>query len=95
MLPVELGHAPYLAKPMSEFELIEAVRRTLMPLEKYGTVERSVREEPGRCLRIGAGPLSKVSENRGAPGWEISAADTAEIDAILARHRCLTELPAG
>ena len=61
-------------------------------------VERSVREEPGRCLRIGAGPLSRageVSENRGALDWEVSAADTAEIDAILARHRCLTVLPAG
>jgi hypothetical protein len=43
--------------------------------------------------RHGAGPLSRaaeVSENRGALGWEISAADMAEIDAILARHRCLT-----
>jgi DNA-binding response OmpR family regulator len=30
-LPVELRHAPYLAKPMSEFELIEAVRRTFDP----------------------------------------------------------------
>jgi CheY-like chemotaxis protein len=27
-LPTELRHAPYLAKPMSEFELIETVRRT-------------------------------------------------------------------
>ena len=26
-LPAELRHAPYLAKPMSEFELIETVRR--------------------------------------------------------------------
>ena len=27
-LPVELRHAPYLAKPMTEFELIETARRT-------------------------------------------------------------------
>jgi hypothetical protein len=52
LLPVELGQAPYLAKPMSEFELIEAVRRTLMSLQEYGIVRGSVREEPGRCLRI-------------------------------------------
>jgi hypothetical protein len=29
------------------------------------------------------------SENRGALGWEMFAADVAEIDAILARRRCL------
>jgi hypothetical protein len=38
---------------------------------------------------------AEVSENRGALGWVISAADRAESDAILARHRCLTVLPAG
>jgi CheY-like chemotaxis protein len=27
-LPAELRHAPYLAKPMTEFELIETLRRT-------------------------------------------------------------------
>jgi myo-inositol catabolism protein IolS len=36
----------------------------------------------------------EVTENRGALGWSISAADMAEIDAILARHQCVTA-PSG
>jgi myo-inositol catabolism protein IolS len=35
----------------------------------------------------------EVRENLGALGWAISAADMAEIDAILARHGCVTVSP--
>jgi aryl-alcohol dehydrogenase-like predicted oxidoreductase len=35
----------------------------------------------------------EVRENLGALGWAISAADMAEIDAILARHGCVTVPP--
>jgi len=35
----------------------------------------------------------EVTENLGALGWTISPADMAEIDAILARHGCVTEPP--
>jgi aryl-alcohol dehydrogenase-like predicted oxidoreductase len=35
----------------------------------------------------------EVRENLGALGWTISAADMAEIDAILARHGCVTVPP--
>jgi hypothetical protein len=34
-----------------------------------------------------------VTENLGALGWTISATDLAEIDAILARHGCVTVPP--
>jgi len=35
----------------------------------------------------------EVTENLGALGWEIAAADMAEADAILARHDCITVPP--
>jgi aryl-alcohol dehydrogenase-like predicted oxidoreductase len=35
----------------------------------------------------------EVTENLGALGWSISAADMTEIDAILARHGCVTTPP--
>jgi hypothetical protein len=34
-----------------------------------------------------------VTENLGALGWTISAADMAETDTILARHGCVTVPP--
>jgi len=34
-----------------------------------------------------------VNENLGALGWEISGADMAEVDNILARHRAVTVPP--
>ena len=34
-----------------------------------------------------------MTENLGALGWTISAADMAEIDDILARHGCVTVPP--
>jgi hypothetical protein len=37
--------------------------------------------------------LDSVSENLGALGWEISNADMAEVDAILARHGAVTVPP--
>jgi aryl-alcohol dehydrogenase-like predicted oxidoreductase len=36
---------------------------------------------------------AEVSENLGALGWEISAADMVEVDAILARHGAVTAPP--
>lgn len=36
---------------------------------------------------------SEVTENLGALGWSISDADMAEIDAVLARHQCITVPP--
>ena len=37
---------------------------------------------------------AEVSENLGALGWEISSADMAEVDAILARNGAVT-VPSG
>jgi aryl-alcohol dehydrogenase-like predicted oxidoreductase len=42
---------------------------------------------------VGFREPAEVTENLGALGWEISAADMAEIDAILARHQCVTVPP--
>ena len=42
---------------------------------------------------VGFRAPSEVSENLGALGWEISAADMAAIDAILARHGVVTVPP--
>jgi aryl-alcohol dehydrogenase-like predicted oxidoreductase len=42
---------------------------------------------------VGFRTPAEVSENLGALGWEISAADIAETDAILARHGAVTEPP--
>lgn len=42
---------------------------------------------------VGFRAPDEVSENLGALGWEISAADMAEIDAILARHGAVTVPP--
>lgn len=36
---------------------------------------------------------NEVTENLGALGWSIADADMAEIDAVLARHRCITVPP--
>jgi aryl-alcohol dehydrogenase-like predicted oxidoreductase len=36
---------------------------------------------------------AEVTENLGALGWEISPPDMGEVDAILARHHCITEPP--
>ena len=42
---------------------------------------------------VGFREPAEVTENLGALGWSISAADMAEIDAILARHDCVTVPP--
>ena len=42
---------------------------------------------------VGFREPAEVTENLGALGWTISADDMAEIDAILARHGCVTEPP--
>jgi aryl-alcohol dehydrogenase-like predicted oxidoreductase len=42
---------------------------------------------------VGFRTSEEVSENLGALGWAISSTDMAEIDAILARHGCVTEPP--
>src|SRR5437899_9876976 len=42
---------------------------------------------------VGFREPSEVTENLGALGWAISAADMAEIDAILPRHGCVTAPP--
>jgi len=42
---------------------------------------------------VGFREPAEVSENLGALGWTISDADMAEIDAILARHGCVTVPP--
>jgi aryl-alcohol dehydrogenase-like predicted oxidoreductase len=42
---------------------------------------------------VGLREPAEVSENLGALGWTISTADMAEIDAILARHGCVTVPP--
>jgi len=36
---------------------------------------------------------AEVTENIGALGWSISDADMAEVDAVLARHQCVTVPP--
>ena len=43
---------------------------------------------------VGFRTSAEVTENLGALGWEISNADMAEVDAILARHDAVT-VPAG
>jgi aryl-alcohol dehydrogenase-like predicted oxidoreductase len=42
---------------------------------------------------VGFREPAEVTENLGALGWTISAADMAEIDAILDRHGCVTVPP--
>jgi aryl-alcohol dehydrogenase-like predicted oxidoreductase len=42
---------------------------------------------------VGFRDPTEITENLGALGWAISAADMAEIDAILARHNCMTVPP--
>jgi myo-inositol catabolism protein IolS len=42
---------------------------------------------------VGFRAPSEVTENLGAFGWEISNADMTEVDAILARHGCVTVPP--
>jgi aryl-alcohol dehydrogenase-like predicted oxidoreductase len=42
---------------------------------------------------VGFREPAEVTENLGALGWTISVADMAEIDAILARHGCVTVPP--
>ena len=42
---------------------------------------------------VGFRTPAEVTENLGALGWEISNADMAEIDAILARHGAVTVPP--
>ncbi len=42
---------------------------------------------------VGFRDPAEVTENLGALGWTIAAADMAEIDAILARHGCVTVPP--
>ena len=42
---------------------------------------------------VGFRTAAEVSENLGALGWEISNADMAEVDAILARHAAVTVPP--
>ena len=42
---------------------------------------------------VGFRAPGEVTENLGALGWTITAADMAEIDAVLARHGCVTRPP--
>jgi len=42
---------------------------------------------------VGFREPAEVTENLGALGWEISAAEMAEIDAILTRHQCVAVPP--
>ena len=42
---------------------------------------------------VGFREPAEVTENLGALGWTIAAADMAEVDAILARHGCVTTPP--
>jgi aryl-alcohol dehydrogenase-like predicted oxidoreductase len=42
---------------------------------------------------VGFREPAEVAENLGANDWAISAADMAEVDAILARHGCVTQPP--
>jgi myo-inositol catabolism protein IolS len=42
---------------------------------------------------VGFRAPSEVIDNLGALGWEISTADMTEVDAILARHGCVTVPP--
>jgi aryl-alcohol dehydrogenase-like predicted oxidoreductase len=42
---------------------------------------------------VGFREPAEVTENLGALGWTISAADMAEVDAILGRHGCVTQPP--
>ncbi len=42
---------------------------------------------------VGFRTPAEVSENLGALDWEISPADMAEVDAVLARHGCVTVPP--
>ena len=42
---------------------------------------------------VGFREPAEVTENLGALGWEISAAEMAEIDAILTRHQCMAVPP--
>jgi aryl-alcohol dehydrogenase-like predicted oxidoreductase len=42
---------------------------------------------------VGFRTPAEVTENLGALGWEISNADMAEVDAILARHGAVTVPP--
>ena len=42
---------------------------------------------------VGFRASAEVTENLGALGWDISNADMAEIDAILARHGAVTVPP--
>jgi len=42
---------------------------------------------------VGFRAPAEVTENLGALDWTISAADMAEVDAILARHGCITHPP--
>ena len=42
---------------------------------------------------VGFREPAEVTENLGALGWTVSDADVAEVDAILARHACVTEPP--
>ena len=42
---------------------------------------------------VGFREPAEVTENLGALGWTISGVDMAEIDAILARHGCVTVPP--
>ena len=43
---------------------------------------------------VGFRTPSEVTENLGALGWEIGNADMNEVNAILARHGCMT-VPSG
>jgi aryl-alcohol dehydrogenase-like predicted oxidoreductase len=42
---------------------------------------------------VGFREPAEVTENLGALGWTISAADMTEVDAVLARQGCMTEPP--
>jgi aryl-alcohol dehydrogenase-like predicted oxidoreductase len=42
---------------------------------------------------VGFRTPAEVSENLGALGWEISGADREEVEAVLARHGCMTVPP--
>ena len=47
----------------------------------------------GQHPLVGFREPAEVTEDLGALGWTISAADMMEVDAILARHGCVTVPP--
>ena len=69
--------------------LVEKYGKTLPQFALRWTLSNPV---VGTAL-VGFRAPGEVTENLGALGWTITAADMAEIDAVLARHGCVTRPP--